>query len=572
MNIKNFNIKLFGCKNNHENNNLLFCDYYDSQNINQSKIICDMCQKLKSQTYNNNFFKCLTCSKNLCPLCNLSHNNSHKIINYDKKNFVCNLHGELFIFYCGTCKLDLCFQCQFNHQNHKLLSYQDILPNEYEIRESLNNFRNKINQCTKKIKNLVQKLNEVSEKLELYYQINFDLFNNYKIENRNYYIISNLKDIKNNINNIDIDNLANSLTFNDSIKYSFNINSKINKINIREDENLKENEVKIKLNGNKVDNNILICNKYINISELKKLILSKNPKLVPNFLLIFCGKELEDNMRLNDFNIKIFKREEFYIEYESQIINYFENQCYQFKKIKIIYNEREDIFYAKSIFELKNYIYIYYNIPINNFGLYLNGNDDLIRFNDPSNISIKFIKLENITNFQKIKIFIQYNDIRWELLIGRVSKPNDLLYYLQEQYNFKYDPINETPIFRFENKRIQSLADSNIVNGDVINLELVSSYESIKREIDYYSTFQIFCKTLTKKTITLKVYPKLSILKLKILIENQEKIPFEEQRLIYQGCQLEDNKEIYDYNILDLTTLQLCLRLRGGMEKDNFII
>ena len=70
INFKDYKIKLYSCKNGHEINNILLNEYYYSQNINESKIICNNCNKInKSKTYNNQFFKCLTCNINLCPLC-----------------------------------------------------------------------------------------------------------------------------------------------------------------------------------------------------------------------------------------------------------------------------------------------------------------------------------------------------------------------------------------------------------------------------------------------------------------------------------------------------------------------
>ena len=41
-------------------------------------------QRNKGNTHNNEFYKCLNCNYNICPLCKFTHNNSgHNIINYD---------------------------------------------------------------------------------------------------------------------------------------------------------------------------------------------------------------------------------------------------------------------------------------------------------------------------------------------------------------------------------------------------------------------------------------------------------------------------------------------------------
>ena len=54
--------------------------------------------------------------------------------------------------------------------------------------------------------------------------------------------------------------------------------------------------------------------------------------------------------------------------------------------------------------------------------------------------------------------------------------------------------------------------------------------------------FQIFVKTLTGKTLKLEVQSKLTTAGLKLLIQEQEGIPPDQQRLIYRGELLEDGK------------------------------
>ena len=96
------------------------------------------------------------------------------------------------------------------------------------------------------------------------------------------------------------------------------------------------------------------------------------------------------------------------------------------------------------------------------------------------------------------------------------------------------------------------LIHSGIKDGDLIELK------------ERNNTFPIFVKTLTGKTFQVNVESSDTVYNLKILIYLLEEIIPDQQRLIYEGKQLEEQKTMADYKIEKETTLHLVLRLRGG--------
>ena len=146
INIKNYKINLFECKNNHRINNILFNKFEKTQMIDLTKIICGICKETKkSNTFNNEFYKCYECNINLCPLCKSKHNNNHNIYNYDKINYICNKHNELFNNYCNKCKKNICIMCEEEHNGHEVISLGKKMKNKNELINKLEELKKYIN-------------------------------------------------------------------------------------------------------------------------------------------------------------------------------------------------------------------------------------------------------------------------------------------------------------------------------------------------------------------------------------------------------------------------------------------
>ena len=119
--INNYKITLYGCKNGHFMDDILFEEFEKTQIFDKSKIICEKCKSNNMGKSNKNkFFRCNDCKMNLCPSCISSHSKLHNLIDYKQKNFFCEEHKTSFLYYCANCRLNFCSSCVVKHINHKI--------------------------------------------------------------------------------------------------------------------------------------------------------------------------------------------------------------------------------------------------------------------------------------------------------------------------------------------------------------------------------------------------------------------------------------------------------------------
>lgn len=103
----------------------------------------------------------------------------------------------------------------------------------------------------------------------------------------------------------------------------------------------------------------------------------------------------------------------------------------------------------------------------------------------------------------------------------------------------------------------RTISGYNIRSGTTLHLVLRLRGDSAS------NAYITFVKTLTGKTLTIQSDPAWTIARLQAAIQDTEGIPPDQQRIIYQGKQLEPDRTLSSYNLMHESTVHLVLRLRG---------
>lgn len=276
----------------------------------------------------------------------------------------------------------------------------------------------------------------------------------------------------------------------------------------------------------------------------KKLLVKDVKKIIKNITGI-----KEENQRIKvSFNIN--DDDNYFWNFQHILVYDITNFNLSFRKDSYETNIFLDL--NKKIEELKRSIFEQTKIPINRQKLFLNNielineytlvNEDLFK----NNLELK------INKESKDSIYIKYPNSKIKIIKTDFCNTG---YELIKQINpYNFDKLNLKHGLLYKNKYI-SLSDLlvsfEIKNGDIIEL--------IDRK-----TFPIHIKTLTGKTVDINVAPFDNIEYIKSLYQDKEGVPPDQQRLIYNGVMLKDNKTIFDYKIEKESTLHLVLKLRGG--------
>ena len=218
-----------------------------------------------------------------------------------------------------------------------------------------------------------------------------------------------------------------------------------------------------------------------------------------------------------------------------------------------------------TIKEIKDKIYEEYKIPSNQQAFFFANNpldDDQLSIYDYNIINNGLIFKEDNSKYNNNRILITIQNKKYEnfsilfedKIIELSLDPFDTIENLNKIVekktgkiisNFDYMLYGKSYIYEF-NKMIKDYNLSQ--NNNILNLKKVE--------------FFVYIRTLAGKTLIIVIDPLNTIGELKEKICDSEGIEPDQQRLIFEGKQLEDNKTLADYNIKRESTLKMILRLR----------
>ena len=210
INIKDYKITLYDCINNHKNENILLREFMETQQKGLSCIKCESCIiNNKNKTDKNEFYRCLDCRRNLCPNCIKNHDKGHKIVFYEQIYYICPKHNYSYINYCNTCKKNICSRCSYEHYGHTIKAFQSLYESKNYVKIEMDEMKSKVEKFNKIIDEYKNILENTKYNMEIFYNINCNIFNNCHKDYQNYEVLSNLNTINENYKMEDIDSLIN---------------------------------------------------------------------------------------------------------------------------------------------------------------------------------------------------------------------------------------------------------------------------------------------------------------------------------------------------------------------------
>ena len=329
-----YNLK---CVNEHIFNNLSPEEFKKSQEIETSRIKCDVCKEKNMSDWNGEVFsRCLECKMNICSgECDENHlenickkrKSKHKLVNFSlEDDNECFEHKKIFKYVCEKCEKDLCDDCVENHPcsqkkgrknsrqfaTRKFKSYKEY---NFEIQEIIRKNEELIKvqkEFNEKINSIINHLYEVKRNLNSFIGTNTEILENFgKSKFKSYKMIQNIKsiNIEETINEINLINknemLVNQfhdiMILNKRMKYAdeltlvYKVKRERNTVKILSKEFVRNNIEKCKLIVNNIEIELkseLDINKYFSKKPEKIIIKLKNVNSIRSMKNAFKDTDL----------------------------------------------------------------------------------------------------------------------------------------------------------------------------------------------------------------------------------------------------------------------------------------
>ena len=296
-----------------------------------------------------------------------------------------------------------------------------------------------------------------------------------------------------------------------------------------------------------------------NMENGENIILSQYPQFISQNLKVKEIKNIirnitgikDENQKIQiSFNFNASNDESFW---ENTTLHVYDTSNYRTIIKREDYESNIVLDLNKKIEDLKKIVYEQTKVPIERQQYFLNDREiNNNRILSEINLFKNRIHV-GISKQLNDSLFVKYPNS--EVKEIKTDLYNTVLEFFEDIQNIK---INSLSLLKYNliknNEKValnELLINIGIKNGDTI-------------EITDRNTYHCSCKTLTGKTINLYVEKSDTIEFVKTIINITEGIPNDQQRLTFNGKQLEDNRTMNDYNIGIESTIYLILRLRGG--------